>query len=134
MKEELLALEARKVELAATVAHMPAPARRLHPALAEVYRAKVANLQQELNRPESSTETAEALRLLIEAIRLVPMNGKLVIELAGDLVGILALAAGSKKPASADGDGLQTTRVAGERNHLDLLLSAMATQRSPSPE
>jgi len=38
----------------------------------------------------------------------------LAIEFIGDLAGILALAAGSKKPASAKGDGLQVALVAGE--------------------
>jgi len=114
MKQELLALEARKAELAAVLEHAPKPAPRLHPKLAEIYRAKVANLQEELNRPELRTEAADAIRSLIEEIRLVPMNGKLEIELGGDLAGILALAAGKKKPVSAEGDGLQATLVAGE--------------------
>jgi len=57
-------------------------------------------------------EAAVAIRALIEEIRLVSENGKLEIELAGDLAGILALSNGSKKPASR-GDGLQATLVAG---------------------
>jgi len=112
MKEELRALEARKVELAAAPEHAPAP--RLRPKLAEIYRQKVANLQEELNRPELRAEAAEAIRSLIEEIRLVFENGRLEIELAGDLAGILALASGSKKPVSR-GNGLQVTLVAGAR-------------------
>ena len=116
MREELLALEARKVELAAALEHAPAPAPRLHPKLAEIYRHKVANLQEELSRPELRAEAAEAIRSLVEEIRLVPENGRLEIELAGDLAGILALASGSKKPVSVR-DGLQVTLVAGACNH-----------------
>jgi len=41
------------------------------------------------------------LRSLIDEIRLVPEDGRLKIELVGDLAGILALTAGSKKPAAA---------------------------------
>jgi hypothetical protein len=37
-------------------------------------------------------------------------------ELRGDLAGILALASGSKKPATGGRDGLQVTLVAGTRN------------------
>jgi hypothetical protein len=122
MKEELLDLEARKVKLAAVLEHAPAPAPRLHPKLAEMYRQKVANLQEGLNRPELRAEAAEAIRSLIQEIRLVPENGRLEIELAGDLAGILALASGGKKPVS-QGDGLQVTLVAGARNCLDLLLT-----------
>jgi site-specific DNA recombinase len=112
MKDELLALEARKAELAAALEHAPAPAPRLHSRLAEIYRSKVANLQEELNRPELRVEAAEAIRSLVEEIRLVPENGKLEIELAGDLAGILALSCGNKKPVSRE-DELQVTLVAG---------------------
>ena len=112
MKQELLALEARKAELAVALEHAPPPAPRLHPKLAEIYRTKVANLQEELNRPELRAEAAEAIRSLIGEIRLVPQDDRLEIELAGDLAGILALAAGNKKPVSS-GDGLQVTLVAG---------------------
>jgi site-specific DNA recombinase len=118
MKEELFALEARKLELATAVEHSPAPAPRLHPGLAEIYRRKVASLQEELNRPELRAEASVAIRSLIEEIRLVPENGKLEIELAGDLAGILALAGGNKKPVSM-GDGLQVTLVARALNHRD---------------
>jgi len=80
-----------------------------------VHEKKLSGLQAELNRQEFRTEAAEALRSLIEAVRLVPKSGKLEIELVGDLAGILALAAGNKKPASARRDGLQITLVAGAR-------------------
>jgi hypothetical protein len=110
MKEELLALEARKAELGTALEHAPAPAPRLHPRLAEIYLSKVANLQDELNRPELRAESAEAIRSLIEEVRLVPDNGRLEIELAGNFAGILALAADKKKPVS-DGDGLQGAKI-----------------------
>ena len=42
---------------------------------------------------------------MIEEIRLVPENGRLEIELAGDLAGILALTAGSKKPVGGIATG-----------------------------
>jgi hypothetical protein len=56
----------------------------------------------------------------------VPQDDRVEIELAG----ILALAAGKKKPVQ-EGDGLQVTLVAGTRNHLDLLLSAMSRATGP---
>ncbi len=122
MKEKLLSLKARKAELAAAVKHAPPPAPRLHPRLAEIYRQKVENLLEELNRPELRIEASQAIRALIEEIRLVPENGKLEIELAGDLAGILALASRSEKPVSVVRDGLQVTLVAGECNHRQLTL------------
>ena len=113
MKDELLALETRKGELAATVKQAPAPAPRLHPRLADIYGDKVERLRESLNVEATRGEAAEALRSLIEEIRLVPEDGHLEIELAGDLAGILALTAGSKKPVTGDRDGLQVTLVAG---------------------
>jgi hypothetical protein len=69
-------------------------------------------------RTEVRAEAAAAVRSLISEVRLVPENGKLEIEIAGDLASILALASGSKKPVIRLDDGLQTTLVAGKRNHL----------------
>jgi hypothetical protein len=73
------------------------PHRRLTLLIAKIYRRKVDALHAELNRPELRTEAVEVLRGLIEEIRLVPADGLLDIELAGDLAGILALAAGSNR-------------------------------------
>jgi len=119
MKDELVSLENRKLELVSSVAAAPAKAVRLHPNLAEIYRAKVARLHEELNRPELREEASAAIRSLIEEVRLVPSDGKLEIELAGALAGILALTSNNPRRA---GQGLQVTLAAGVRNHLDLLL------------
>jgi site-specific DNA recombinase len=113
MKEELYALEARKRGLAAEVKQAPAPRPRLHPKLADLYRQRVDRLHEELNRTELRSEAAQALRELIDEVRLIPEAGKLDIELLGDLAGILALSAESKKPVTDDRDGLQVTLVAG---------------------
>ena len=113
MKEELVALETRKQELVIEVKHAPPPSPRLHPKLADLYRQRVERLHEELNRPELRAEAAEALRALIDEVRLVPERGELTIELLGDLAGILALSVDSKKPITAGRDGLQATLVAG---------------------
>ena len=65
----------------------------------------VVQVREELNRDELRAEAAEALRALISEVRLVPEGDHLEIELAGDLVGILALTSDSKKPATASRDG-----------------------------
>ena len=85
----------------------------MHPGIAEIYRHQVERLQEELNRPELRSEAAQVLRGLIDEVRLVSDNGRLEIELAGDLAGILALSVGNKKPVTAGRDGLQVTLVAG---------------------
>ena len=113
MKEELFALEVRKQKLVAEVKHAQPPSPRLHPKLADLYRQRVEHLHDELNRPELRAEAAEALRALIDEVRLIPERGELAIELRGDLAEILALSADRKKPITAGRDGLQATLVAG---------------------
>jgi site-specific DNA recombinase len=68
MREDLLALE--------TIDAAPAEAPALHPELAAVYQQKVANIQEELNRPQLRTEAAEAIRSLIDEITLTSENGR----------------------------------------------------------
>ena len=120
MKEELLELEARKAALEKALrgaTHGPCPASRM----ADLYQDRVARLHAELNRPDVRAQATEILRSLIEEIRLVPENGRLEIEVVGDLAGILALGGERKQPAVGDG-GLQVTLVEGTRNHRELTL------------
>jgi hypothetical protein len=130
MKDELLALEARKEGLPAALAKAPDPLPRLHPNLAEIYRQRAAELHESLNRPEARAEAAELLRGLIEAIRLVPEQGRLEIELSGDLAAILGLCEGRgvgiKNPRRGLRTGVHETLVAGARYQLYLLLFAPA--------
>ena len=60
-----------------------------------------------------------AIRALIDHITLTPEDGKLRIDLYGELATILQFAAGKEKPAAEVHDGLaQLKLVAGARNHL----------------
>ena len=98
LRQRLNELEARKAELTARRAQAanPAPTVRLHPNAAEVYRAKVARLEESLNAPEIRMEAAEALRSLISRIVLTPDASApdgVAAELHGDLATILRLAA-----------------------------------------
>jgi hypothetical protein len=66
LREELSTLEARRVALTAQLANadsddMPV----LHPALAEVYRRKVAELTDALSDADRSAEAAGAIRALL---------------------------------------------------------------------
>lgn len=91
MKAELDSLERRKTELTAAMSVVADELPRLHPGLADVYRAKVAELTQVLNSDELRDEAASALRSLLGEIRLIPEDEQLSIELVGDLAAILAL-------------------------------------------
>ena len=54
-----------------------------------------------------------------------PDTGKAVVDLEGDLAGILCLGQTSKNAASVSEDGVsQLKLVAGARNHLNLLFDA----------
>jgi len=115
VKDEITALEARRVELLARFKAAPPALPRLHPNLAELYRQKVMNLAEALNEEDTRLEAAECLRELIEEIRLVPKSGKLQVELYGELAALLNLA--NKHPRSKE-TGVQITLVAGARSHL----------------
>ena len=73
-----------------------APAPRLHPNLAEVYRQKVATLTDLLRR-EDAAEVRDMVRGLVETIVLVPEGERLGIEIHGELATILGLAEGARK-------------------------------------
>jgi site-specific DNA recombinase len=67
----------------ATIDAAPAEAPALHPELAAVYRQQIANIQEELNRPQLRAEAAEAIRSLIDEITLTPENCRRKIDLVG---------------------------------------------------
>ena len=103
VKDEIGELEQRRGELEAKLAAAPAPKLRLHPNLAELYRRKVAALADALNAENMRSDATAALRGLIEEIRLVPVEGKLRIELFGELAALIQLASG-------DGSGIKHPR------------------------
>ena len=105
-----MGLGERKLELEQMVSKAPVPIPRLHPRLADLYRRKVDNLHDALNREDTRAEASEAIRALIDEIRLVPEDGELKIELFGELAALVGLA--NENPRSDD-RGLQVTLVAG---------------------
>ena len=125
MRDKLTDLEERKAALAAQLAELgdEEPV-QLHPRLAERYRAKVADLSEALNDPETRVEAAEAMRGLLTEIRLIPVAGGHEIELLGDLAGILALTQGQTKTPPAPGAGVSVPLVAGGRLGLYLPIAA----------
>jgi len=94
---------------------------RLHPNVATVYREKIARLREALNAEDTRTEAAETIRGLIEEVRLVPEEGRLRVELSGELAALISLA--NQHPRSS-GTRVPVTLVAGARNHLNLLFNA----------
>jgi hypothetical protein len=119
LKDELLDLERRKADIEDRLTQAPEPMPRFHPNLAEVYRQKVANLAESLNQESTRAEAAEAIRDLIDEIRLVPDGGKIGVELYGELSALMALGNNNPRPNEP---GVQITLVAGARNHRELIL------------
>ncbi len=89
--------EARKTVLEADLAVAEAPAPRLMPNLAEVYRERVAGLQAALGG-EDAAAARERIRGLIDEVRLVPSPADAkappAIEVRGALAAMLALGVG----------------------------------------
>jgi len=111
---KLLTLESRKWELQRFLAEAQEPPPMLHPSMALQYRRRVQQLYDALqgDDEERRVEAAEVLRTLVDKIILTPLNGKLEIDVQGDLAGILAISVQSKNPAAL-ATGAQVKMVAG---------------------
>ena len=119
-------LEGRRLELEAKAKSSAAPAPRLHPNLAEVFRQRIAALTEVLTQ-DNGADASELVRGLVESITLVPEAGKLRIEVRGALGGILRLAEGARTGKRADAAAAdvlceQVKMVAGTQNHRELIL------------
>jgi site-specific DNA recombinase len=120
---KLRLLERQKAALEEKLAAAPAAEPLLHPALATIYRDMVEKLEASLRQPETHREAFELIRGLIDAVLLKPADGKLEIELRGELAGILALSEAGKASAfSPEEKALQIKMVAGACNHRELTL------------
>ena len=100
LKDKLREFERRRLELERGPETAKAPAPRLHPNVAEVYRRKVEELHNAL-RQEDAAPARELVRGLVEAIVLLPEDGRLKVEVRGELAEILRLSgcANAKAPA-----------------------------------
>jgi len=120
-------LEAWQSQLQDRLDRATDPEPLIHPNLAEMYRAKVADLSPLLVDPRHKAEAFDIIRGLIDQVRLVPENGELRIDLRGELAGILSLCDSTKKPASSYEERAQQIKmVAGARNHRELTLLSVA--------
>jgi site-specific DNA recombinase len=94
----MVELEARKGELERVLTEAAEPPPLLHPEMATFYREQVAALHSALGDTEGAdrAEAAERVRSLVGKIVLTPEDGRLVIDVHGDLAGILAIAHGER--------------------------------------
>ena len=113
LNAKLKALEEQKVVLENKLKLAPAAEPLLHPGLATIYRNKVERLEASLNEPSTGRAAFELLRGLVDSIIVTPAEGKLEIELRGDLAGILAVSRARRTEASSKEKALQIKMVAG---------------------
>jgi site-specific DNA recombinase len=117
---EIGRLESRQDELRAKLADPAAPRVFLSPNMAALYKERVAGLHEALAAPERSQEAFEAIRTLIERVVLTPVNGKLTVDLHGQIAAILRLASGKLPNDPLGPDGEQLVMVAGAGFDRDL--------------
>ena len=84
----------------------------LHPNMAAEYHKQVANLAQVLDQEENRGEAADILRSLVDRIELRPnQQGKLEIDLYGDLAGILESRGKKDRPLNQSDPSIQQVKV-----------------------
>ncbi len=112
-KERLEELESEKARLESAPVETPLPS--IHPNLAELYRHKVARLEEELADPEIAAEAKSVLRSLIKMIKVTPgtNRGQVELELHGELAAILTVGQGKKNENGAPASPIQVSVVAG---------------------
>lgn len=120
MRDEMLALENRKAELEAKSALVSANSPLLHPHMADLWREEVTELRQALEEDRCDPEARQAVRDMVEEIRLTPRNGVLSIDVKGNLAAMLAAA------SQTNDWQRQIALVAGARNHHYLQLWRVA--------
>ncbi|WP_322111154.1 recombinase family protein [Varunaivibrio sulfuroxidans] len=113
VKDRMWELDARQKELEALLADSKEEPVLIHPNMGKVYRQQVSDLAIALNDKSGRTEAAEILRGLIDRIVITPDpdTGKPVVDLEGDLAGILSLSQTSKNAASVSGDDVSQLKL-----------------------
>ena len=113
LKVEMDALQARKEAVLARLSTAEEPAPLLHPTMADLYRSKVEGLAEALQREDTRLEASEMLRGLIDSIVLTPEEGRLRIELRGNLAAMLTAAQQTKRSPETGDLLVQIKLVAG---------------------
>ena len=99
LKDELDQIVERETELKRLMEDAAEAPPALHPTMADRYKKEVRNLVHALNNENHRTEAADLIRKLVEKVVLKPdPNGEgLLIDLHGDLAGILSIASETGK-------------------------------------
>ena len=90
-------LEQRKAQVESTLAAAEEPPPVLHPSMAVIYRERVTGLYEALQQEGARATASDVIRSLVSEIVLTPAAGELLVDLRGDLAGILAIASSDKQ-------------------------------------
>jgi site-specific DNA recombinase len=104
LREKLSALDARKKELQAAIENTPPPTPvYVHPQMSLRYAEAIEGFLTAVNDPEHRSEAAKNLRTILEKIVLTPNldRTELVVDIVGELSGILHIAEGHRKGKGA---------------------------------
>ena len=97
--------EARKAALESELAAPPPTPVRLHPALAELYRKKVTDLQEAIHDPGLRTESVQMIQSLIDRIVIFDGPNGPEVELIGNIAAMVEVA------QSSGGDNKKAARL-----------------------
>jgi site-specific DNA recombinase len=114
IKDEINALALRKRHLESSIDEKPTAPVFVHPHMAQRYHQEVQRLIQSLNEPDFREESIELIRKLIDKIVLTPNRDRtsLVIDLHGNLAGILCVASGRAPVSMGDTSSLSLSEIA----------------------
>jgi len=130
LSDRLGELERQREEIRTRLAETPRDLPDLHSGIAETYRRKVERLAETLGDPGLRHEAGDAIRGLIERVTLSPgdKRGEIRATLYGDLATIVDWTERGTQKHKTDirQNRMSVSVVAGERNHLNLLLCAIA--------
>ena len=116
LKEELDQVEARYAELEYLIKTTDTPPVILHPNMANRYTQEVSKLVETVGDETRKDEAISVLRSLIDRIELTPNKAgdDLVINLHGELAGILAIAMNNGEPLADNDDLISCVKLVAE--------------------
>jgi site-specific DNA recombinase len=110
LQQRLDDFEARWAALAEELAQPAPPPVRLHPRLGQIYRGKVARLQDALAEPTHRAEALGILRGLVERVEIHAREEGLEVEIIGAIVPMVELAL-ETRAAALDADAAGSVKV-----------------------
>jgi site-specific DNA recombinase len=119
VKDELARLETLREQVLAESTSLRPAGPLLHPNMAAVYRDQITKMREAVMRNEETPEAREAVRGLVEAVIVRPLDGQLEVEVRGSLAGMLGFVGAPSQTAEMV---RQVLMVAGARNQRYLQL------------